>query len=265
MTEDINKLINALRTSSSAERYLALEQLMHYEPNLIIRSVASAWIESDEPERRSLIAPQVKQLQSSSMSQRETSAIYLLLIDHFCIPYLDDALLVSPTNTLISKVRDEIKALDDVIVRSAIGKSEDLSKDGLSQSFIDTMIQATKVSVTMGSNTIQLTEEKLMAFIEINVDAWRNARREIIQLGRGAVKFLIEALKDRDALTRRIAARLLAVFADKRATGSLVSILNDDDVFVRDEAMLALALFDDEDIASQVAEAFAFNRRNMSG
>jgi HEAT repeat protein len=91
--------------------------------------------------------------------------------------------------------------------------------------------------------------------IEINIDAWENARREIIACNGHAMSFLQATLMDStDVEFRRVAARMLALLHYKDSIATLIEALKDNDAIVRNEAILALTKQPSDVVATHILD-----------
>src|SRR5262249_22500310 len=121
-------------------------------------------------------------------------------------------------------------------------------------SFLDeALLLSVRRTIIFGNDTVWSglpDEQKLLAYIEINADAWARAWAELREMARSNIACLGAHLGSNNVDIRRVAARTLRSVGGHESLAALSQALYDSDVFVRDEAVLALALADDLELAT---------------
>jgi HEAT repeats len=124
----------------------------------------------------------------------------------------------------------------------------------------DLLARATQRVIVFGNDTVWESpppDEKLIAYVQMNVDIWTMAREQLFVGGHTHIQHLAQALSVGDIEVRRVISKILRATGSKKSMAILVSALGDSDVFVRDEAILALSSNADQELTLEFAVAFA--------
>jgi HEAT repeat protein len=251
VSKKLDDLIQTFQFGTPEEQDKVVEMLLEHGVH-VSRAITAKFLERDEPERRSVI---VHLLEETSI-QQENSIDALIQIGSFCIPYIDEVLAESPS-PILRKLKTEIEALD----QSLNLRAEEAGSTKNYPSLIsgDLMLQAA-ISPTIIGGVVP--EVKLIALIEIKIDALKNARQQILLQSREVSWSLTEDLQNVDVHVRRLSAKLLTLLTDERAVDYLIKALTDKDVFVRDQAALALAQFEHTTIIRQFLKSVGSIKQN---
>jgi HEAT repeats len=252
MNDIIRAAIFAIKNVTSRET--ALDQLTTFDSDTVVKELVDVVLENNLPEIGQLVIPLMTGLQSEDFAQLELSTCDILQIGYSSVPFLEKHIIQYPSSHIASKIKAEIEQLEKNIF--TVIHSKRISDEINFAEFIDIMIRATKIAVSLGSIPDKsLTQRKLKEVIEINIDAWENARSEILALNTQAVDFLQTALIDpSDVQFRRVAARMLGLLHEASSIVPLIQALRDGDAVVRNEAILALAEFPSEEVMQHILD-----------
>ena len=235
MDNNLRNLLQIIR-SNSPERDKTVVQLLENDPDIIM-SAMTFILNEDEKERHSSISPFINQLTSGSAQGCGEALINLLLLDRFSLPWLEEASILQPSNLILKKIKEEINALENVFELVPVKK---VVSGGIDSplNLTDKLIRATEPIYIYDS--IDNDNKKLIALMEINIDAWRNAREELLRIGQSVIPPLSQSLKHSNRFIQRLALKILLTFEMPDFIITVTKLLNESDVFVRDEAALAI-------------------------
>ncbi len=236
MDDSLRNLLQTIRSASS-ERDKAVFQLLESNPESI-KSAMTFMLKEDEKERYASISPFISQLTPGSAQGRGEAIINLLLLDRFSLPWLEKASVLHPSNLILKKIKEEIVVLESIFELTPVKKVVNSVIDS-PLNLTDKLIRATEPIYIY--DNIDNDNKKLISLMEINIDTWRNAREELLRIGQSVILPLSESLKYSNRFIQRLALRTLLTFEIPDFLITVTKLLNESDVFVRDEAALAIS------------------------
>ena len=243
MTSSINSIIQVLESGPSQLRSEAIMQLKEFGDEAV-EPVAKALKRKLAPEKATLIRHYLSLLTSDDLVTQFDAAETLLSFGYHVLDFLEEEKDISIDNELARRVISELKAVEAEGTELSIGEvTARPETSSLADWAEEALIELTKPAIIMTDEDRRqpLSSSKVLAFLEINNDARKRAKRQLLNLGDSAIDALIRALADDNAQVRRIAAQMLVLFPTERTTQPLLDALEDTDVFVRSTVVDALS------------------------
>ena len=230
MTSAIDSIVDILETGSAESKRDAIAQLVVMS-NVSIAPIAQALKRKLAPEMATLIRRNLSLLASEDSIVLFQAAEALESFGYHVLDFIQADGSVLPDNILAKKIVTEIHAFKANVGDSFVSSTVSLDLRDLAE---ESVIGLTKLHVTVTDEDRDRIPalEKVLAFLEINGDARRRAKAELLNLGEIAIEPLAYALNSEEPIGRRYAAQVLSLVHSERAVRPLLDGLRDTDVFV---------------------------------